>query len=173
MFGVGINRRARVKDARARILNGGGLLGERRFAASEDDGGGAVSEEPAGDEIGHGIVVLLPGKGAEFDREQKRVLFGEGAHIVGGAGDAGGSGDTAEAEDGGALDVCGEAHEVDETGVDAGAGDAGDGGEEDGGDIRLGRVRRGRERSGWPCSPSSSGALDPGIVGWAKAGERS
>ncbi len=120
----------------SRTLGAGlGGVGELALGAGDDYGGGAVGEEAGGDEVGDGLVVVLPGEGAELDGEQQSDLVGEGADVVGGAGDAGGSGDAAQAEDGGALDVDGEGHAVDEAGVDGGAGDAGDGGEEDGGDV--------------------------------------
>ena len=117
------------------MLDAGLALADGCVGAGDDDGGGAVAEEAAGDEVGDGLVVVLPGEGAELDGEQERELIGEGADVVGGAGDAGGSGDAAEAEDGRALDGGGEGHAVDEAGVDGGAGDAGDRGEEDGGDV--------------------------------------
>ena len=149
---------------------GQALFGERGFAAGDDDCGGAVAEEAAGDEVGDGLVVVLPGEGAELDGEKERVLVGEGADVVGGAGDAGGSGDAAEAEDGGALDAGGEGHEVDEAGVDGGAGDAGDGGEEDGGDVGRGEADAG-EGGGDGLFAELDGGDDPGVVGGAEAGE--
>src|SRR5260370_177271 len=85
-----------------------------------------ISEEAAGDEVGDGLVVVLPGKGAEFDREEEGVLVGEGADIVGGAGNAGGSSDAAEAEGGGALDAGGEGHQVNGAGCECGGGGGGD-----------------------------------------------
>ena len=99
--------------------------------ASEDDSGSTISKEAAGDEIGHGRVILLPGERTEFDREQNCVLFRKGSNIVSGAGDTRCSSDATEAKDWRALDVSWEAHEVDETGVNTRAGNAGDRGEED------------------------------------------
>ena len=75
--------------------------------------------------------------------EEEDDLVGVGAEVVRGAGDAGGSGDAAEAEDGGALDVGREGEPVDEAGVDGGGSDAGDGGEEDGGNVGGGDAERG------------------------------
>ncbi len=142
--------------------------GELAFRAGDDDGGCSVGEEAAGDEVGDGLVVVLPGEGAEFDREEQGDLFGEGADVVGGAGDAGGSGDAAQAEDGRALDVDGEWQAVDEAGVDGGAGDAGDGGEEDGGDVRGGDSGA-REGAGDGGFAEFDGGGDPGGVGLAEA----
>jgi hypothetical protein len=129
-----------------------------------------ISEEAAGDEVGDGLVVVLPGKGGEFDREEEGVLVGEGADIVGGAGNAGRTSDAAEAQDGGALDAGGEGHQVNEAGVDRGAGDAGNGGEEDGGDVRGGEADA-VESGGDGLLAEFDGGLDPGIVGGAEAGE--
>ena len=169
VFGVSIECRARVKDAGAGAVVQA-WFAERCFAAGDDDGGGAVAEEAAGDEIGDGLVVVLPGEGAELDGEKKRVLVGEGADVVGGAGDAGGSGDAAEAEDGCALDAGGEGHAVDEAGVDGGAGDAGDGGEEDGGDVGGGEADAG-EGAVDGLFTEVDGGDDPGVVGGTEAGE--
>src|SRR5260370_6496957 len=95
------------------------------WAAAMRTAAAAVSGEAAGDEVGDGLVVVLPGKGAEFDREEEGVLVGEGADIVGGAGNAGGSSDAAEAGDGGALDAGGEGHQVNEAGVGGWGGGSG------------------------------------------------
>ena len=130
--GVAIEGAARGEDLRHARQRCGGELGEDGFGAGEDDGRAAIAEDSGGDEVGDGLIIILPGEGAEFDREQKRELVREGAEIVGGAGDAGGSSDAAEAEDGGALDVGGERHQVDEAGVDGGGSDAGHRREEDG-----------------------------------------
>ncbi len=100
----------------------------------------------------------------------RAYLVGEGADVVGGAGDAGGSGDAAEAEDGGALDAGGEGHAVDEARVDGGAGDAGDGGEEDGGDVSGGEADAG-EGGVDGFFAEFDGGDDPGVVGGAEAGE--
>ncbi len=100
----------------------------------------------------------------------RAYLIGEGADVVGGAGDAGGSGDAAEAEDGRALDVDGEGHAVDEAGVDGGAGDAGDGGEEDGGDV-VGAEADAVEGAADGLLAELDGGDDPGVVGGAEAGE--
>src|ERR1700688_2976434 len=124
VLGMSIKSRARVEDLWTGA--GTGFFAEGGFTAGDDDCCGAVAEETAGDEVGDGLVVVLPGEGTEFDGEEQRVLVGEGADVVGGAGDAGGSGDATEAEDGGALDGGGEGHQVDEAGVDRRAGDAGD-----------------------------------------------
>src|SRR3984893_3805294 len=124
VFRMSIKCRARVEDLWTGA--GAGFFAQRSFAASDDDCGGAVAEEAAGDEVGDGLVVVLPGEGTEFDGEKEGVLDGEGADVGGGAGDAGGSGDATEAEDGGALDGGGEGHQVNEAGVDGGAGDASD-----------------------------------------------
>ena len=110
-------------------------------------------------------------RGAESSTERKKgVLIGEGADVVGGAGDAGCSGDAAEAEDGGALDVGGEGHAVDEARIDGGAGDAGDGGEEDGGDVGWGEFDAG-EGVADGLFAELEGGDDPGVVGGAEAGE--
>src|SRR5215471_3110282 len=102
------------------------------FVTGEYDCGRAVSEESRGDDVGHGEIILLPREGAELNGEKDGVLVGEGPEIVHGARDASGTGNAAETEDGCALDVLGEAHQVNEAGIDAGASDASDGGEEDG-----------------------------------------
>src|SRR5258708_3057158 len=168
VFGMSIESRARVEDLWTSA--GTGFFAEQGFAAGDDDCCGSVAEEAAGDEIGDGLVVVLPGEGAELDREKERVLVGEGADVVGGAGDAGGSCDAAEAEDGRALDGGGEGHEVDEAGVDGGAGDAGDGGEEDGGDV-SGREADAGEGAGDGLLAEVDGGDDPCVVGGAEAGE--
>jgi hypothetical protein len=129
-LGVAVEGGACVKDAGAVIA-----AVEIGFGSGDDYGRGSVGEEPGGDEIGDGLVVVLPGERAEFDGEQKGDLFGEGADVIGSAGDSGGSGDTAETEDGGALDVDRKGKTVNEAGVDGRAGDSGNGGEEDGGDV--------------------------------------
>ncbi len=148
----------------------GGLVvgGDLGLVAGDDDGGGAVAEEAAGDEVGDGDVVVLPGERAELDGEQQGDLVGEGLDVVGGAGDAGGTGDAAEAEDRGALDVGGKGQAVDEAGVDGGAGDAGDGGEEDGGDVAGGEAER-LEGALDGRLAELDGGLDPGVVGLAEA----
>ena len=105
------------------------------FVACNQDGGGAIAEEADGDEVGDGLVVTLPGEGAELNGEQDGDLIGVRADVVGGAGEAGGSGDAAEAEDGSAADVGREGHAIDEARIDRGTGDAGDGDEEDGGEL--------------------------------------
>ena len=83
VLGVAIEGGAGVEDLRAGA--GAVFFAERCFAAGDDDGGGAVAEEAGGDEVGDGLVVVLPGEGAELDGEQQRVLVGEGADVVGGA----------------------------------------------------------------------------------------
>ena len=125
MLGVGKKRGTSINDARTRILNAGGPLAVRCLLSSQDHGCGAVTEESAGDDMSHGVVILLPGEGAEFDREQERILFGVCTHIINGARNSGGAANAAETEDRGALNVPGEAHAVDEAGVDAWTGDTG------------------------------------------------
>ena len=111
VLGIGIEGGAGIDDTRTGLFDACGLCWPMRcLFPGENDGGGAVSEESAGDQVGHGVVVLLPGERAEFDGEQESVLVGEGAHVVDGAGDSCGSGDAAEAEDWGALDVLRKAH---------------------------------------------------------------
>src|SRR5271168_5501330 len=83
VFGVSIESRARVEDLWAGDAGGAGAPGERGFAAGDDDRGGAVAEEAARDQIGDGLVVVLPGEGAELNGEKERVLVGEGSDIVG------------------------------------------------------------------------------------------
>ena len=146
----------------------GGCEGD--VGAGDDDGGGAVAEEAAGDEVGDGLVVVLPGERAELDGEQERELVGEGADVVGGACDACGSGDAAEAEDGCALDGGRERHPIDEAGVDGGAGDAGDRGEEDGGDVCGGEADA-VEGGGDGLLAEFDGGFDPGVVVGSEAGE--
>ena len=170
VLGVAIEGGAGVEDPGAGDAGGAGALGEGGFGACDDDGGGAVAEEAAGDEVGDGLVVVLPGEGAEFDGEEQSVLVGEGADVVRGAGDAGGSGDAAKAEDGSALHAGGEGHEVDEAGVDGRAGDAGDRGEEDGGDVRRGEPNP-IEGGGDGFFAELDGGYDPGVVGGTEAGE--
>src|ERR1700733_8284716 len=168
VFGVAIEGGAGVEDAWTAAW--AGFFCEWGFAAGNDDRGGAVAEEAAGDEVGDGLVVVLPGEGAELDGEEQGVLLGEGADVVGGAGDACGTGDAAQAEDGGALDAGGEGHEVDEAGVDGGAGDAGDRGEEDGRDVG-GSEADAVEGGGDGLLAELDGGYDPGVVGGAEAGE--
>jgi len=170
VLGVRIEGGASGDDARAGPLDAGGSASMRCFVAGEDDGRGAVSEEPGGDDIGHGEVILLPSKGAEFNGEKDGVLVGEGAEIIHGAGDTCGTGDAAEAEDGCALYVLGEAHQVDETGIDAGAGDAGDGGEEDRRDVSGSETCLAQGVADGTLT-KLHGALDPEIIGGAKARE--
>ena len=148
----------------------GGGGGELAFGAGDEDGGCSVGEEAGGDEVGDRLVVVLPGEGAELDGEEQSYLFGEGADVVGGAGDAGGSGDAAETEDGRALDVSGKGQAVDEAGVDGGAGDAGDGGEEDGGDVGCGDAGA-LEGADDGALGEREGGGDPGVVGGAEAYE--
>ena len=95
VLGVGIERGPSIDDAGAGILNAGGPSGVRRVLSSQDYGGGAVTEESAGDDMSQGVVILLPGEGAEFDREQERILFGVGTHIIDGARNSGGSANAA------------------------------------------------------------------------------
>ena len=102
---VGIKRGTSINHARTRILNAGGPLGVRCLLSSQDDGCGAVTEESAGDDVSHGIVVLLPCEGAEFDRKQERILLGVRTHIINGARNSGGSANAAETEDRGAFNV--------------------------------------------------------------------
>jgi hypothetical protein len=83
VFGVSIKCRARVEHLWT--CAGTALFGKCGFAAGDDDCCGAVAEEAAGDQIGDGLVVVLPGEGAELDGEKERVLVGEGADVVGGA----------------------------------------------------------------------------------------
>ena len=105
---------------------------------------------------------------AEFDGKKQGYLFGEGFDVVGGARDSGGSGDAAEAEDGGAFDGDGEREAVDEAGIDGGAGNAGDGGEEDGGDVGGGDA--GALEGSIDCGFADfDGGFDPGGVGLAEA----
>jgi hypothetical protein len=138
--------------------------------ACEDDGSGTVTEESAGDDVSHGVVVLLPGEGTELDREEESVLGGVGADVIDGACYAGDSCNTAEAEDGSPLDVAGEAHAVDEPGVDAGAGNASVRVEEDGGDV--GWLKAGiLKRYANGLLAEIDGALDPEVVVRAEAGE--
>jgi hypothetical protein len=108
---------------------------ERGVGTGDEHSGGAVSEKSAGDEVRDGLVVILPGERAELDREKQSVLVGKGADVVGGAGDSCSSGDTAQAEDGRALDVDREGQPVDQARVYGGAGDSGDRGEEDSRDV--------------------------------------
>ncbi len=140
------------------------------FRSSDDDGSGAVGEEAGGDEIGDGLVIVLPGEGTEFDGEQKGDVFGEGANVVRSARDSGGSGDAAEAEDGSALDVYRERKAVDEAGVDGGAGDSGDGGEEDGVDV-LGTDTGVIESTADGLLAEINGMSDPGVVCFSKGVE--
>ncbi len=97
-------------------------------------------------------------------------MLGEGAEVVAGAGDAGGSGDAAEAEDRGALDVRRERHPVYQAGVDGGRSDAGDRSEEDGRDIRGGEAQRG-ERAGDGLFAQINRGGNPLVVGLLKADE--
>src|ERR1700733_13880796 len=92
VLGMSIECRTRVENLWTGA--GAGFFAEGGFAAGDDDCGGAVAEEAAGDEVGNGLVVVLPGEGTELDGEKERVLVREGADVVGGARDAGGSGDT-------------------------------------------------------------------------------
>ena len=91
------NKEAGPPASRKDDKGGGG--GDVGFVSGEDDGGAAVAEEAGGDEVCDGLVVVLPGEGAEFYREEENDLLGKGAEVVRGAGDAGGSSDAAEAED--------------------------------------------------------------------------
>ena len=166
VFGVAVEGGAGGEDFGA----GMGGLGEFGFGTGDEDGCGSVGEEASGDEVGDGLVVVLPGEGAEFDGEEEGYLFGEGLDVVGGACDSGGSGDAAEAEDGGALDVDGEGHAVDEAGVDGGAGDSGDGGEEDGRDVGC-RDAGFIEGAGDGEFAELDGGFDPGVVIGAEAFE--
>lgn len=143
---------------------------EAGFVAGNNYRGASIAEEAGGDEVGDGLVVVLPGEGAELDREEEGDLFGEGADVVRRAGDAGGTGDAAEAKDGGALDMRGERHPVDEAGVDGGRGNAGDGGEENGGDV-CGGEAEGGEGAGDGCLAKRDGGSDPLIVGLLEAVE--
>ena len=70
VLGVAIEGGAGGEDLRAcaRAAWGAG------FVAGEDDGGAAVAEEAAGDEVGDGLVVVLPGEGAELDGEEEGDL---------------------------------------------------------------------------------------------------
>ena len=163
-LGVAIEGRTRGDDAGGWLLDAGGALAEWGVGTGDDDRGRAVAEETAGDKVGDGLVVVLPGEGAELNGEKEGVLIGEGADVIGGTGDARGSGDTAKAEDGGALDVYGERHPVDEAGVDGGAGDAGDRGEEDGGDVGGGEAYA-FEGCGNALLAEINGGFDPGVVG--------
>ena len=169
VLGVAVEGGAGGEDLWADFWAAGSFC-ESGFGAGDDDGGGSVTEEAAGDEVGDGLVVVLPGEGAELDGEEQGVLVGKGADVVGGAGDACCSGDAAEAEDGRALDVGGEGHAVDEASVDGGAGDAGDRGEEDGGDVRCGEADA-IERDGDGLLAEVEGGGDPGVIGGAEAGE--
>ena len=153
-----------------RLLGPGGRVGDDSFVAGEDDGGAPVAEEPAGDEIRDGLVVILPGERAELDREEQDDLLGMAGQIVAGARDAGGSGDAAKAEDGGALDVRGERHLVDQAGVDGGGRDAGDRGEEDGGDVGRGEAE-GLEGAGDGGLAEFDGGGNPLVVGLLEADE--
>src|SRR5258708_32043594 len=96
VLGMSIECRARVKDLWAGA--GAGFFAEGGVAAGDDDCGGAVAEETAGDEVGDGLVVVLPREGTELDGEKERVLVGEGADVVGGAGGGGGTGEGTRAE---------------------------------------------------------------------------
>ena len=145
VFGVGIEDAVGGEDAgtAARHLIAG------CFVASDENGGGAVAKEASGDEVGDGFVVTLPGEGAEFDGKQDGDVVGVGADVVGGARDAGGSGDTAEAEDGVAADVRRERHAIDEARIDGGAGDRRYGDEEDGGELIGAKAGLSSARSRW------------------------
>src|SRR5882757_8696039 len=168
VLGMSVKCRTRVKNLRTGA--GAGFFAEGCFAAGDDDCGGAVAEEAAGYEVGDGLIVVLPGEGTELDGEKERVLVGEGADVVGGAGDAGCSGDAAQAEDGCALDGGGEGHQVDEAGIDGGACDAGDRGEEDGGDVFGAEVDASQGIADGLLAELDGGD-DPCVVGGAEAGE--
>jgi hypothetical protein len=144
--------------------------GELGFRSGDDDGGGSVTEEAAGDKVGNGLVVVLPGERAELHREKKGVVVWESAHIVGGTGDSGCSSDAAQTEDGSAFDVNGKGKTVDEAGIDGGAGDSCHGGKEDGGDL-LGRDFGVVERAADGLLAEFDGGLDPGVVGFAEGVE--
>ena len=97
---------------------------------------------------------------------------GKGAHVVGGARDAGRAGDAAEAEDRHPLDARRQPQAVDQAGVDRGRRDAGDGDEEEGVDVVGGEA-------GALPAPSRTAALahllrdaDPGVVGLAPRSSR-
>ena len=145
-------------------------LAVRCVFAGDNDCACSITEESAGDDVGHGMVVLLPVERAEFDGEQESVLVRIGADVVDGAGDSGNSGGAAEAEDGRALDVAREAHAIDEACVDAGAGDAGMRVEEDSGDV--GWLEAGiPERDADGLFPELDCMFDPEIVVRTKAGQ--
>src|SRR5207302_1716975 len=122
---VGIKCGTGSNDARTRILNASRPSGVRCLLSSQNNGCRAITKKSAGDDMSQGVVVLLPSKGAEFDREQERILFGVCAHIIDGARNSSGSANAAEAEYRGAFNVPREAHFIDKTGVDAWTGDAG------------------------------------------------
>ncbi len=98
-------------------------------------------------------------------------MIGEGADVVGGARDAGGSGDASEAEDGRALDIDGKGKPVDQAGINGWAGDAGYRGEEDRGDL-LGADACMVECPTDGLLSEIDGGLDPGVVGLAEGIER-
>ena len=66
---------------------------------------GAVAEQAGSDQICHRIVFALNGQRAQFDRQQRRHLVGEGAQVVVHAGHPGRAGHTAQAEQRDAFDV--------------------------------------------------------------------
>jgi hypothetical protein len=82
MLRIGIKRGTSINDTRTGILNAGWPSPVWRRLSSQDHGCSAVTEESAGDDMSQGVVLVLPRERAEFDREQERILFGVGTHII-------------------------------------------------------------------------------------------
>src|SRR6185312_2054052 len=95
----------------------------------------------------------------------------EGADVIRGASDAGGSGDAAQAENRRALDGVREGKSVDQTRIYGGAGNASDGSKEKRRHIR-GREADGRQRTSDGAFAERHCVLDPGVVGCGKRIQR-
>ena len=112
-------------------------LGAERFnvVTGDDCRGGAIAEQESGNQVRHGDIPALERERTQLDRQERGGLIRITADIIGGAGDAGGTRDTAEAEDGNALDIGRETHAIDEAGIEGRSRDAGNGSDKDGAQV--------------------------------------
>lgn len=92
---------------------------------------GAIAKETAGNDVGDRQVFFLVGEDAEFDRQQDGHFIGEGAQVIGGAGEAGGARQASQAPDRRSLDVGPQPEPIHQQRIDARCRQPGDGDEED------------------------------------------
>jgi hypothetical protein len=123
----------------------GQVLAGSPSTACHDHGGGAIAEQPAGNEVGHGGVVALNGQAAQLHREEDGDAVGVAEQVVVDACDSRGARDTAQPHERDSLDVLAQPDAGGDPRVDRGHGQPRDGGRDDEVDVGR-RQRRGLQR---------------------------